>query len=72
MNLGWAVENRCRNLDNDVKEMEDEDKKCLSGAITCEEEDMDKSNMSQNTWRVSVCFNVSQAKRDAQGDPGEA
>ena len=52
--------------------MEDEDKKCLSGAITCEEEDMDKSNMSQNTWRVSVCFNVSQAKRDAQGDPGEA
>lgn len=25
MNLVWAVENRCRNLDNDVKEMEDED-----------------------------------------------
>ena len=42
MNVGGAVENRCRNLDNDVKEMEDEDKKCLCGAITWEEEDMDK------------------------------
>lgn len=41
MNLIWAVENRCRNLDNDVKEMEDEGKKCLSGAIACEVEDMD-------------------------------
>ena len=25
MNLVWAVENRCRNLDSDAKEVEDED-----------------------------------------------
>lgn len=40
MNLVWAVEDWFRNLDNDTKEMEDEDKKYPSGAAACQEGDM--------------------------------
>lgn len=75
MNLVRAVENRFRNLDNDIKEMEDEDKKCLSGVIACEEEKdmakMEEGMYRRRTLRLSRCFNISQAKRDTHRESGK-
>lgn len=74
MNLVRAVENRFRNLDNDIKEMEDEDKKCLSGVIACEEEKdmskMEEGMYRRRTLRLSRCFIYHRQRETHTGNRG--